>query len=852
MSYTRRLEEIRSVVTTGSSSLSAAAVVTLRTIKNRVGNGDRIVRRVAIVRGISSSRKEFGGSCSFRNDATKRCYGCNKRPWYERQQQSFHPTPLQSGFTVKSTSAAPTTKTEDDTTRRRYGDVARDQNYLSPSSVSRRMRKATDHLLNPQTTISVDDPDVWKSVENVLRWWIAVPTSPWLHLRREEEDDDDDDDVQDIVQTDEGVRYCIRLLDRFAAALPQEDFLFVSILETDLLNAVLTRWRTAILRQNHRTPTPPLITGPLSTRVKSNPRQQQALRPSSKKNTQMMWSPSVMAEKLEHYRWSSLVQPDAKSFNLLLHAMTKLEGVQVADQYLHSLLQAATQQERALQQTMKGVMSAVSYTGPTRNVNKGTDVDPSHESQITLSPMVDVVSVSTVMKGWVDAGRPEKAQEWLDRATSLSRNHPSCVTMAMLRPNAVMYTTVIHGWARQGHAMNAEAIFQQQIDEFVTHDNPTARPDRVTFHAVLDAWAKAMTLGKNNFGNGSKTKVKEEAPARAISLVQQLQDLASTRDTSEMAPNMETWSKLCGVLVQSPAYGPEYATTMLLEAEEKFNERASIITYNRILHAYGQVRQPEQAETFFQERIIRPSHGYGPIPTKAVVPDAITFNSIMATWAAVAKYRPDAAWKCEEWLERMSTGFGVMPSPYSYSIVLNAWNQSTAHHENAAERAEDLLRRMLTREMDSHHEQGKGRTGIGKASTNGTVEFPSQFDSEGITICYNTAVKAWCNQAMSFRKQKNTTKSNRAAVRAMQLFHDLVHPQQEMPVSSLRIRPNLQTFRTALHALVGSSLRARHESALTVLRLMQEHGLQPTRQDLQLVHRMSPRSKGATTASRQQ
>jgi pentatricopeptide repeat protein len=799
------------------------------------------------------------------------------------------------------------------------------------------MRQVTDHLLDPQTSIAVDDPLVWKQLEDVLQWWMTTSVPPLslgnVHDRRRD-DAHDRSILPTEAEEEEGVRLCIRLLDRLAALLPKEDLLFVSILPTELLNRVLARWRAAVLRQLERQIHRHQASSPRGTVPSRDGQQSQNRNHAAPSGASLSWwlSPSGMAGRLEAYRWSALVQPDARSFNLLLHAMARVEGVHVADQYLRSLLQAAAQQEMAMQQAT-GIVPGDRPSEPQER-HLQQQQQQQLQQELPLPPMADMVSVNTVIKGWVDARRPEMAQQWLDRVVELGRpvpNSSSAPTSVTLRPDAIAYNTVIYGWAQEGNVRQAERVLQQQVEDWYQNGNHSARPDRTSFHAVLDAWVNATKTTTTSVpttkaspvpdgkprrqGDGGErcsltVQERENAPARARSLIQQMQDLhdmmevgASRTDDyddddddddydddesfpskgpdrgdgrsggscSMLLPNMETMSKVIVILAQSSWENPTDAANMLLAAENEFGERAATITYNRILHAYAQRGLPELAEAFLMDRLVArqsQNHPNDFDPNRAVVltgPDTISFNCVMDAWANVAKYRPDAAWKCEEWLRTMEQAeHGVPPSAHSYAIVLNAWSVSTRHCEDAADRAEEIFRTMLTKVRDAHREQETtgmtARSGGEIAATSRTTTTawgpscfvaPDYFDAEGIGVCFNTVLKAWDNQATTFRQQNNDVAgSRRAGARAMSLFHDFVEqrvPHLALPPPLLRgdRRPwSRQTFRAALHIVAGSGhAKNKHKRASDVLTLMRGCGIEPTRQDLQLVDRLANKKR---------
>jgi pentatricopeptide repeat protein len=102
------------------------------------------------------------------------------------------------------------------------------------------------------------------------------------------------------------------------------------------------------------------------------------------------------------------------------------------------------------------------------------------------------------MNLWVQSGLPQgpqKAQDLLDRLQTLYSQQQQ--GWEDLQPNSVVYTTVIHGWAKVGNASKASHVLQQQLQDY-KHGNVKAQPDTQTFNAVLEAWAKSRVVDSHD------------------------------------------------------------------------------------------------------------------------------------------------------------------------------------------------------------------------------------------------------------------------------------------------------------------------------------------------------------------
>ncbi|KAL3914350.1 MAG: hypothetical protein SGILL_006134, partial [Bacillariaceae sp.] len=243
-----------------------------------------------------------------------------------------------------------------------------------------------------------------------------------------------------------------------------------------------------------------------------------------------------MAEKVEKYRWKCLVQPDATTINLILHAMVKVEGVADADRYLRTLLRASAKQHLIMESSAQDDAGAAS-TAPSAPHSR--------------KPMVDIVSVSTVIQGWANKQEADKAQWWLDRmcADNLDEEDETNKALSTLciQPNTISYTLVIRAWAQNGETGKAHALLDQQLMSYWecdANDDERLRPDRILFHTVLDAWSK-VTM---------PNAMQKEAPLRAKELMHWMEETANKMDelgrheaARNVHPNMETFGKLIAI-----------------------------------------------------------------------------------------------------------------------------------------------------------------------------------------------------------------------------------------------------------------------------------------------------------------
>jgi hypothetical protein len=360
-----------------------------------------------------------------------------------------------------------------------------------------RIRLATNRLLDPKQTPSFDDA-LWTEAQDVLKWWISNTSTN---------------------SSTEAVDTCFDLLDRLEGELPKDEFLFGSLLETELLDSILVAWRNIYQFQQNNTST--LL-------------------------------PSEVALKMDKYRWCSLVQPDCKTFNILLDAARYTtttdpkEGVLFAASLLEKLLQVSEQQQ----------------------------------PQTSLH-LVDVVTFSTVMNLWVQSGLPQgpqKAQDLLDRLQTLYNSQHE--RWEDLQPNSVVYTTVIHGWARVGDASKATYVLQQQLQDY-KHGNAKAQPDSQTFNAVLHALSKSRTNDSHTSTTTATSTNGNETPPhqQAEQVVAQMRAYQCPPDSYSFTNLLTCWANSKHARAAEKTEGILRDMLELVESGET-RVRLDIVAYN--------------------------------------------------------------------------------------------------------------------------------------------------------------------------------------------------------------------------------------------------------------------------------
>ncbi|KAL3941933.1 MAG: hypothetical protein SGBAC_003789 [Bacillariaceae sp.] len=479
---------------------------------------------------------------------------------------------------------------------------------MSKEDSSKDLMSRVQVLLESKHVFDIHEPAMWEEVEGIL-------LSLTQAAKKKKKND---------AKSMEEVEYAIRLLDKLANSLPQDQVIFASMLDTDVLNRLLAIWNRrmkAIGRKQH-------------SKIRRPNR--------SSKNRNRNLSPTAMAERIDRYRWCSLVQPDHKTFSFVLDSASSLEATPVfADDLLEKLLQ-------------------VSEATP---------------SQV----LIDTASVCIVMKAWIQNGRPDKAADWFRRMQALYQQQG----WEQVRPNTIAYTTVIHGWSSQlekeeDKADEAEALLKEQLEDFQS-GNEDCRPDTRTFNAVLNVIAKSSTSSKDS-GRGG------DALDRCKVILHQMQNLSNTAGW-DCGP--DSYSLTSTILCCTNTVGPEAAEKLLAKLLETMSIAPSVVPYNIILRGYAKKGNGKAASALLA--LLEDLDG--------VLPDETSYNTVLYAWSqSKDRSAPQKAeallWEMQENDDDDATNNKISPSVVSFGSVLQCWTQHAQKSKEAAVRGEELLRQM--------------------------------------------------------------------------------------------------------------------------------------------------------------
>lgn len=435
-----------------------------------------------------------------------------------------------------------------------------------------KLLERTKYLLDPSNQLDATDPDLWTEADQILRAWLDENSSPDLSpLKR--------------------VECCLRLLDRLSNTLPKEEMFFISLLGPDIMSYLLKVWRVGLTRRTQ-----------------------------NEAHLRRLLTPSFLAAKIDKYRWTSLFQPDSKTFNLLLNTAPMFpyrDGLAFADSLLCKL------------------------------------VEVSRDDDNNELPLMDTVSVATVMQAWVNYKQPDKAEEWLNRLESWKHDEYQN-RLGKLLPNKIVYTIVLSGWAKVGNAQRAIETLERQLSSFL-QGNHDCRPDTTTFNCVLDA------LAKSNDPSGWAVR-------QAKVVLERMKEFC--------IPDAHTWTTLIACYAK---HKPSEAEKLLRQLEEK-EEALHIAVYNAMLHSYSR-RGDVKAATKLLEKLEA---------SNDVSPNIVTYNTVLSAYSR--RKTADAALEADAFFRRILGQKDITPTVATYGAMMQCWSRS--NDIDAADRAEAILRGM--------------------------------------------------------------------------------------------------------------------------------------------------------------
>jgi len=231
-----------------------------------------------------------------------------------------------------------------------------------------------------------------------------------------------------------------------------------------------------------------------------------------------------------------------------------------------------------------------------------------------------------------------------------------------LKPNNVVFNSVIDAWARSGSSIageRAESILLR-MEALSMTEIYDVRPDTITFNTCIKAWC--------NSGH-------PDAPLKAEGLLRKL-------ETNPQYPKQKG-----GMLIVRP----------------------NRLSFNTVINSWAKSRKPKSA-VYAENLLIRMIKSYQSDPFSTVKPDVITFSSVLNALAK-SKATGFKAEKCKSVLNSMITlheddgSSDTKPNVICYNTLLNACAFS-------AHGGPDERRRALSIAVETFNELRHGKFGL--------------------------------------------------------------------------------------------------------------------------------------------
>lgn len=274
----------------------------------------------------------------------------------------------------------------------------------------------------------------------------------------------------------------------------------------------------------------------------------------------------------------------------------------------------------------------------------------------------------------------ERAQQLLDRMEQLYRNGDDDV-----KPNKVVYNSVIHAWARSGEAGSAQraenllARMQQQAK--VGDGDDDVMPDVVTFNSVIDAWARA-----DEYGSAEK----------AENMLNSMERQYITGDES-VKPDIKSINSCINAWSRTGGPGAGLRAEQLLDRAESLYEetgdedvRPNKITYSSVINAHAKSYKKGCGES--AEAILDHMEEMYEDGASEARPNPIAFSAVLQAWqnSDVGLSAPRAEGLLMRMMEYVDEGMGkdVFDANKTFDLVVRLLDKT--YDEDTIERIEEI------------------------------------------------------------------------------------------------------------------------------------------------------------------
>ena len=431
-----------------------------------------------------------------------------------------------------------------------------------------------------------------------------------------------------------------------------------------------------------------------------------------------------------------------------------------------------------------------------------------------LSP--DSKSYSMVVDAYAKIGDPEHAEAVLLRLEKLWKSGNEKV-----KPNTILYNSVIDGWAKSGRRdapKRAEAILQH-MEQLSDQGHAGVRPNTISYSSVINAWAKSREKG---------------AAERAETILNHMLKLQED-GREECRPNTTSFTTVIDAWARSKdRNAPQRAEAFIHKMEELYQRgdtdvRPNTVSYNAVTNAWAKSREKgaaQRAEAILNHMLKLHEGG-----REECCPNTRSFNTVIDAWAksrdSAAPQRAEALLKKMEELYREGSA-DVCPNTVSYNAVMNAWAKS--REKGAAQRAEAILNHMLKLHEGGREEccpntrsfntvidaWAKSRDSAAPQRAEALLKKMEELYREGSadvcpnTVSYNAVMNAWAK-----------SREKGAAQRAEAILNHMLKLNEG---GREECRPNSISFTAVIDAWAKSGDKNAYEHASKLFQQMQSMG----------------------------
>jgi hypothetical protein len=395
-----------------------------------------------------------------------------------------------------------------------------------------------------------------------------------------------------------------------------------------------------------------------------------------------------MCDRLEGYANSGIVHPDESCFYTVLQAAVRQgdtsQRPDVAE-YILQRIQQCHENNAQQKQEQQGLTLTTTTTASTKN-NKGKGGEP--DSATLLQPTTEFFNL--VIRAWSESGRPE--------APARARAVMDQMLESHVRPDALTYHGVLYAWAAAGKPYEAEALLRRMYSEYLQGDDKV-RPELPTFTTVIFAWAKSG---------------RPEAAERAEQILDAMKQVGSRyrreRERDYRGPPREAveadtpcMNAVLSCYAATKTRSSAQRADQILQEMKRSGPWADIDSYMMVIKAWASVANGERAEALLDEAYEIYMRG-----NRKMMPTTDICTTVIAAWAqSPATNKVERAQavlsKMNDWNEK-SSEMNLRPGIESYNALLHTIANSKHNHSDRgaspAAQADRLLQQIKAKNRE--------------------------------------------------------------------------------------------------------------------------------------------------------